>query len=117
MDASTLKHAADTVTDKLGPVTETVADKLTPISESVVDKLGDLGDTAYRLAALTPWVEPRSRRNVRAWGLRIGVLAAIGALTWWWAKRRTGRAGFEPQATVESSPTPAERRLTAAAGD
>jgi hypothetical protein len=116
MDASTLKHAADTVTDKLAPVTETVVDKLAPVSETVADKLGDLGDAAYRLAAMTPWVEPRRGQTFRNWALRIGLFAAIGAVLWWFAKHRTTEAGYEPQATVEAPPTPAERRLTAAAG-
>ncbi len=72
MDASTLKHAAGTVTERLGPVAETVTERLAPVAETVTEKLapvaetvterlGELGDAAYRLAALTPWVEtPRS---------------------------------------------------------
>jgi hypothetical protein len=117
MDASTIRHAADTVTDKLAPVTETVVDKLAPVGETVADKLGDLGDAAHRLAALTPWVEPRTNRTFRTWALRIGALLAMGGVAWWWAKRRTTEAGAEPQSTFEAPPRTAERRLTAAAGD
>jgi hypothetical protein len=139
MDASTLKYAADTVTDKLTPVADTVAsklapaadtvfdkltpvadtvvDKLAPVSDTISDKLGEFGDVAFKLAALTPWVEPRTRRNLSVWVWRIGAVAAVAAVVLWWAKRRSAKAGYEPQATVDAEPSPAERHLTAAAGD
>jgi hypothetical protein len=99
MDATTLRHAADTVT-------ETVAERLT-----------DLTDTAHRLAAKTPWIEPPPPRFhlLRTLAMGLVALAALGIVGWWLAKRRTETAGYEPRSEM-GRPTEAERRLTAAAG-
>ena len=75
MQASTLKDAAETVTERLGPVAETVTERLAPVAETVTEKLapvaatvterlGEFGDAAYRLAALTPWVEQHRGRRL-----------------------------------------------------
>jgi hypothetical protein len=119
MDASTLKQAADTVTEKLGPVTETVTEKLAPVTETVVEKLGDLGDTALRVAALTPWVEARaSRRGFRSWLVGLAAVAALAAIAYWLVNRTKGStevSRHEEDAALAADET--GRRLAAAAGD
>jgi hypothetical protein len=98
MDASTLRHAADTVT------------------ETVADTLSDLGGAAHRLAAMTPWVEPPPPSHIfRRLAMGLAALAAVGILGWYLAKRRTETAGTEPRGEM-TPPTKAERRLTAAVG-
>jgi hypothetical protein len=127
MDASTLKHAADTVTERLGPVAEsvterlapvaeTVTEKLAPVAETVTERLGELGDAAYRLAALTPWVEAPTSPLWRRWLPRLAVLAAVAALAVWLASRKRESAAYGPgeDASVPSDET--GRRLAAAAG-
>jgi hypothetical protein len=117
MDASTLKHAADTVTDRLGPVAETVTERLAPVAETVTERLGELSDAAYRLAALTPWVEAPSSPLWRRWLPRFAVLAAVAALAVWLAsrKRESVAYGTGEDASVASDET--GRHLAAAAGN
>jgi hypothetical protein len=128
MDASTLKHAADTVTGKLGPVAETVTERLAPVAETVTEKLapvaetvterlGELGDAAYRLAALTPWVEFPSSSPWRRWLPRVAVLAAVvGVGVWLAARRRGGSATDRPDEDDASVATDETGRRLAAAG-
>jgi hypothetical protein len=126
MDASMLKHAADTVTERLGPVAEsvterlapvaeTVTEKLAPVAETVTERLGELGDAAYRLAALTPWVEAPRSPGWRRWLPRVAVLAAISVVGLWLAKRKRETAAYGPveeDASVAANET--GRRLAAA---
>jgi hypothetical protein len=125
MDASTLKHAADTVTDKLGPmaetvterlapVAETVTEKLAPVAETVTERLSDLGDAAYRLAALTPWIEAPSSPAWRRWLPRIAVVAAIATLGLWLAKRTRTTATYRPDEDGSVAADDTGRRLAAA---
>jgi hypothetical protein len=127
MDASTLKHAADTVTERLGPVAETVterlapvaetvADKLVPVAETVTERLGELGDAAYRLAALTPWVEAPTSPGWRRWLPRLAVIAAVAALGVWLASRKRESAAYEPGEDASAASDETGRRLAAAAG-
>ena len=124
MDASTLKHAADTVTERLGPVAETVTgrletvtEKLAPVAETVTERLGELGDAAYRLAALTPWVETPRSPAWRRWLPRFAVLAAIGALGLWLANRKRETAAYGPAEEASVAAEETGRRLAAAAGN
>jgi hypothetical protein len=123
MDASTLTHAADSVTERLGPVAATVTEriapvaeaaieKLAPVAETVTERLGELGDAAYRLAALTPWVELPRSPTWRRWLPRFAVVAAVAALAVWLATRvpsrmRDSGAG-EPDDVAAVAPTGAE---------
>jgi hypothetical protein len=116
MDASTLKHAADTVTEKLGPVAETVTEKLAPVAETVTERLGELGDAAYRLAALTPWVEATTSPGWRRWLPRLVVLAAVAAGGVWLASRKREAAAVEPAEDASVASDETGRRLAAAAG-
>jgi hypothetical protein len=115
MDASTLRDAADTLTEKVSDLAHTVAE-LTP---EVTDKIGD---TALKLAALTPWVEPPSSSSFRPalwfrrhWMFAVAGLAALGMAGWWWTNRRTRSAELDKEFDAAAT-TPSDRRLRAAAG-
>ena len=56
MDASTLKHAAGTVTERLGPVAETVTERLAPVAETVTEKLAPVAETVTE--RLGEWATP-----------------------------------------------------------
>lgn len=87
MDASTLRHAAGSVGERVSDVAHTVAEKAPDVTHKV-------GDTAHRLAAKTPWVEepqPPSH-GLQRWVVRLAVLATVAAVAWWFATRR----GHEP---------------------
>jgi hypothetical protein len=125
MDASTLKHAAGTVTERLGPVAETVTERLAPVAETVTEKLapvaetvterlGELGDAAYRLAALTPWVETPRSPAWRRWLPGFAVLAAIAALGLWLANRKRETAAYTPVEDASVAADETGRRLAAA---
>jgi hypothetical protein len=125
MDASTLKHAADTVTErlvpvaetvteKLAPVAETVTEKLAPVAETVTERLGELGDAAYRLAALTPWVEAPTSAAWRRWLPRFAVLAAIVGLGLLLANRKRSTADYRPEEDASAAADETGRRLAAA---
>jgi hypothetical protein len=105
-------------------VAETVTERLAPVAETVTERLGELGDVAYRLAALTPWVEAPTSPGWRRWLPRLVVLAAVAAGGVWLASRKRDSAADEPaeDASVASDETGSVasdetgRRLAAAAG-
>jgi hypothetical protein len=107
MDTSTLRSAAETVAERATELVQTVADVAPDVSHKV-------GDTALRLAALTPWVEEAaaSRRSQR-WIVAIALIIVGAALATWWTKRN--RAS-EPQADIASTSaaTTRDRRLASA---
>lgn len=126
MDTSTIKHAAETVTEKLGPVAETVterlapvaetvSEKLAPVAETVTERLGELGDAAYRLAALTPWVEAPRSPTWRRWLPRIAVLAVIAGFALWMVNRKRETSADEPAEDASVAANEVGRRLAAAA--
>ena len=109
MQASTLRDAAETVTDTVSDLARTVAD----ISPDVTSKVGD---TALRIAALTPWVEQATRsRSMRRWILMIGAVVAVVGVLGWLSKNRRSAVG--DTAPPDTAPGTAERRLKAAAGN
>jgi hypothetical protein len=110
MQASTFRDAADTLSETVSDLAHTVAE-LTPEVTSKV------GDTALKLAALTPWVDERSTSWFRRrWALAIAGLAALGVLGWWLKSKRTNDVDFE-SVSGTSSQDRTQHRLRAAAGN
>jgi ferric-dicitrate binding protein FerR (iron transport regulator) len=111
MHASTLRDAADTLTETVSELAHTVAEKTPEVTNKV-------SDTALRLASLTPWVEQPSTSWLRRrrWMLAIAALAAFCVLGWWLKNQRTSRTDFEAPAET-AAPNQPDRRLKAAAGN
>ena len=112
MDTSTLRAAADTVTERVADLAHTVGD----VAPDVTQKIGD---TAMRLAALTPWVEEASRsRRYRRWLVAVALVMLGAGLATWWTKRRSRTAeDFDSTAaapTTRSATSQGDRRLASA---
>ena len=89
MDASTLRDTA-------GTITETVSDLAHTVAEVTPEVTSKVGETALKLAALTPWVEEASTSWFRRrWMFAVAGLAALGIFGWWWKNRRTPSVDFE----------------------
>jgi hypothetical protein len=108
MHASTLRDAADTLTERVSDLAHTVAE-ITP------EVTGRVGETAYRLAAKTPWVEEPVSHAWRRWILRLTALAAVAVAGWWWMNRRPDRTTSEPLSET-ATPDQTGRHLRAASG-
>jgi hypothetical protein len=97
MDTSTLRAAADTVTERVADLAHTVGD----VAPDVTQKIGD---TALRLAALTPWVEEATAtRRSRRWLVAIALVVVGAGLATWWAMRRAHTA--DEAASTAATPT------------
>jgi hypothetical protein len=111
MDTSTLRAAADTVTERVADLAQTVGD----VAPDVTQKIGD---TAMRLAALTPWVEEATAsRRSRRWLAAVALVVLGAGLATWWAKRRSQSAeSFDSTAapTTRSTAAQGDRRLASA---
>ena len=78
--------------------------------------MGELGDAAYRLAALTPWVEAPRSPAWRSWLPRVAVLAVIVGIVVWLVSRKRETTAYGPAEDASVASDETGRRLTAAAG-
>jgi hypothetical protein len=143
MHASTVRHAAGTVGERIGDIAHTVVEKapdvghrvgdithtvvekapdvghrVGDIAHTVVEKVPDVGhrvgDTAHRLAAKTPWIEAP---KPPAHDLRRWVIRiavlAAVAAAGWWLAMRRDH---EPVMDEVETPSRADERRFAAVG-
>ena len=108
MHASTLRDAADTLTETVSDLAHTVAEMTPEVTNKV-------GERALKLAALTPWVdEPSTSWFRRRWPLVVGAVVALAVFGWWYRRNRSmddvDSAGGD---TLQGQ---ADRHLRAAAG-
>lgn len=121
MQASTLRHAADTVGDTVSTAADAVGGKVSNVAHTVADMAPDVthkvGDAAHRLATKTPWIEePKPpTHGLRTWIVRMAVLAAAGAIAWF-AMRRQHEPFAHSEIDTTEAPVTQDRRRFAAVG-